>query len=64
MTERSIHSLNIVRRMEDIPPSSSEAEEHAFWSEHELDEALWEIVDRADLEVLPLPRPRISRAAG
>src|SRR5437763_7070342 len=48
--------LTTVHQLEDIPQFASEAEEHAFWATHELDEALWEQAEPFGPDELPPPR--------
>ena len=48
--------LTTVHQLEDIPQYASEAEEHAFWATHELDEALWDQAEPFGPDELPPPR--------
>src|SRR5437667_10225047 len=48
--------LATVQRLEDIPRFAGEAEEHAFWATHELDEALWDQAEPFGPDELPPPR--------
>src|SRR5947209_18079815 len=48
--------LTTVHRLEDIPQLASEAEEHAFWATHELDEALWDQAESFGPDELSPPR--------
>lgn len=46
--------LTTIHRLEEIPAFGSEAEEHAFWANHELSEALWDQAEPLTSEELPV----------
>ncbi|MBI2939718.1 MAG: hypothetical protein HYY04_04705 [Chloroflexi bacterium] len=47
--------LPTIHGLEEIPAFTSEAEEHAFWSTHELSDALWDQGEPLGAEELPPP---------
>ena len=49
--------LATIHRVEEIPPFSDEAEEHAFWATHELSDDLWGRAEPLEADELPPPRP-------
>jgi len=60
MKAKTKYQMIPVRRLEDIPDFRNEAEEHAFWSNHEFSD---ELADQAEpFEDGELPPPRAARA--
>ncbi len=57
MTMKRKRPLATVNRLEDIPSFSSQDEEHAFWSTHELSDHVWEQGQPLKPGELPPPRP-------
>ena len=53
----------MVRRLVDIPDISSEDEEHAFWSTHEMGEELQNVAQPLVRDGLPPPRGRTKNVA-
>ena len=52
--------VSTVHHFEELPAFTSEAEEHAFWADHELSDALWD--QAGPLEPGELPPPRATTA--
>jgi hypothetical protein len=57
MNERVPKAVIVIERLEDIPVFQNEAEEHAFWAEHEFSDDLWEHAEPFAPDELPRPRP-------
>lgn len=51
--------LMVIERLDEIPAFTSEGEEHAFWSTHELSAALWEQAEPLAADELPSPRSSV-----
>jgi len=63
MATKPRRAMTIVRSWDEVPEFRSEAEESAFWADHELDEALLgQMTPDAD-QALPPPRPRTKPIA-
>ncbi|MGH2461945.1 MAG: CopG family antitoxin, partial [Chloroflexota bacterium] len=56
-------SFESVRHLADIPDFQSEAEEHTFWSTHELGPELLNAAQPLPRDVLPPPRKRTKNVA-
>ena len=57
------NTFETVHRLADIPDLQTGAEEHAFWSTHELGEELLNAAQPLAREVLPPPRKRTTNLA-
>ena len=55
---RHVRPLKVIHRLEDIPAFRDEAEEHAFWAEHEFSDELWESAQLLEPGELPEPRQK------
>ena len=56
MSTKARHARATIQRLEDIPVFHNEAEEHAFWAEHEFSDDLWEHAEPFAPDELPSPR--------
>ncbi len=56
MSTKSPHTLTTIERLEDIPVFQNEAEEQAFWAEHEFSNSLWDQAEPFAPDELPPPR--------
>jgi hypothetical protein len=61
MSGKDLQELTTVERLEDIPVFHHEAEEHAFWAEHEFSDDLWERAEPFAPDALPPPNRRLGR---
>ena len=59
---RTARRMQVVNRWEDVPQFASEAEEHTFWSTHELGPALLAQMGSPEPDSVPPPRPRADSA--
>lgn len=50
--------MKVIHRVDEIPVFATEAEEAAFWAEHEIGDDLWDRLPVVPEEELPPPRPR------
>jgi predicted DNA binding CopG/RHH family protein len=63
MAARRKPELEVVESLEEIPVFASEADEAAFWTKHQLSDALLAAMEPLDEQVLPPPRPRTKPVA-
>lgn len=56
MSAKAEQVVTTIHQMTDIPAFHTEAEEHAFWAEHELSDQLWEQAEPFTADELPPPR--------
>ena len=58
MTERKDEGLEIVERLEDVPPFAHEDDEARYWATHALGDAILDQMGPVEDGFLPPPRPR------
>ena len=58
MEDTNRRRIKTIRHADQVPRFATEAEEHAFWSAHDMSDEQWKSLPRVPDSELPPPRPR------